>query len=57
MNAVAVSYWRSIKRGIRTYFNTPDALRGDVKELARMDVANGVVSVQEYKRLIGEDYQ
>lgn len=57
MNAVAVSYWRSIKRGIRTYFNTPDELRGDVKELARMDAANGVVSAQEYTRLIGEDYQ
>ena len=57
MNAVAVSFWRSIKRGVRTYFNTPDALRGDVRELARMDVANGAVSAQEYKRLIGEDYQ
>ena len=57
MNAVAVSYWRSIKRGVRTYFNTPDNLRANVKELARMDVVNGAVSAQEYKRIIGEDYQ
>lgn len=56
VKAIARSYWRRIKDGARTFDSTPDALKDDVRELAREDVENGVISADEYEQLIGEPY-
>lgn len=49
-------YWRSIKRGARAFADIPDNLKEDVKALALADVENGVITAEEYKEFIGEDY-
>ena len=56
VKAIAHSYWRSIKRGNRTYKSIPASVKDDVKTLAMADVKNGVISIEEYKQYIGEDY-
>lgn len=54
---IAHSYWRSIKRGIRTFEAIPDNVKDDVRSLARTDVQNDVINAEEYKHFIGEDYE
>jgi hypothetical protein len=56
MKAIAYSYWRSIKRGVRLYAEIPVSVKEDVKTLAQLDVSNGVISQEEYARYIGEEY-
>ena len=56
VKAIAHSYWRSIKRGNRTFESIPDSVKDDVRYLAQTDVQNGVISEDEYKQYIGEDY-
>lgn len=56
VKAIAHSYWRCIKRGTRTFESIPDSVKEDVRTLAQTDVANGVISPEEYKQYIGEDY-
>lgn len=53
---IARSYWRRIKAGARTFDQTPDELKDDVRELAREDVEAGVITAAEYEELIGEPY-
>lgn len=53
---IAHSYWRSIKRGNRTFESIPDSLKDDVLALAKSDVENGVITEEEYRQYIGEDY-
>ena len=43
VKAIAHSYWRSIKRGARTFDGVLDPVKEDVRTLARADVADGVI--------------
>lgn len=56
VKAIAHSYWRSIKRGTRTFESIPDNVKDDVRYLAQTDVQNGVITADEYKQYIGEIY-
>ena len=56
VKAIAHSYWRSIKRGVRTFESIPDSVKDDVRTLAQTDVQNGVITADDYKGYIGEDY-
>lgn len=56
IKAIAHSYWRSIKRGTRTFESIPDNVKDDVRYLAQTDVQNGVITEEEYKQYIGENY-
>lgn len=56
IKAIAHSYWRTIKRGTRTFDSVPDSVQDDVRTLARTDVENGIITADEYKDYIGEDY-
>ena len=53
---IAHSYWRSIKRGKRTYESIFDDLKDDVLYLAKTDVANGVITEEEFEQYIGVPY-
>ena len=53
---IAHSYWRSIKRGKRTFESIPDNVKADVIVLAKTDVENGVITEAEYYEYIGEVY-
>lgn len=53
---IAHSYWRSIKRGNRTFESIPDELQNDVRTLAKADVENEVITTAEYEQYIGEVY-
>lgn len=53
---IAHSYWRSIKRGNRTFESIPENLKDDVRTLAKADVADGVITEEEYANYIGEAY-
>ena len=56
IKAIAHSYWRSIKRGTRTFESIKGDVKDDVRTLAKADVANGEITAEEYKDYIGEDY-
>lgn len=56
VKAIAHSYWRRIKAGARTFDQTPNELKDDVRTLAQEDVENGVITAEEYEQLIGEPY-
>ena len=56
VKAIAHSYWRSIKRGTRTFENIPDSVKDDVRTLARADVQDGVITTEQYEQYIGETY-
>ena len=54
--SIAASYWRLIKKSIRTYESVPSVLRDIVKTLAKADVKDGVISAEDYENYIGEEY-
>lgn len=61
--AMAHSYWRSIKRGARTFESVKNskkasvkALTPDIIALAKTDVVNGEITVEEFEQFIGEEY-
>lgn len=56
VKAIAHSYWRSIKRGSRTFESIPDSVKADVRTLARADVENYVITIMDYEQYIGEAY-
>ena len=56
VKAIAHSYWRSIKRGSRTFESIPDSVKADVRALARADVENYVITIMDYEQYIGEAY-
>ena len=56
VKAIAHSYWRSIKRGTRTFESIPTSVRVDVHTLAKEDVKNGIITVEQYEQYIGEPY-
>ena len=53
---MAKIYWRTIKRGTRTFNDVPENLKSEVKELAKTEVTEGVITPDQYKELIGEEY-
>lgn len=57
VKAIAHSYWRSLKRGTRTFESIPDSVKADVKVLAHADVTDGVITAEEYVQFIGEEYK
>ena len=56
IKAIAHSYWRRIKDGARTFESVPASVKDDVRTLAQTDVRNQVITAEEYKGFIGEDY-
>ena len=56
VKAIAHSYWRSIKRGTRTFESIPDGVKEDVRYLAKTDVQNYVITIMDYEQYIGEQY-
>lgn len=56
MKAIAQSYWRSIKRGVRLFSDVPSSVAEDVKALARTEVENGTISEAECAAYFGEAY-
>lgn len=56
IKSISNSYWRSIKRGKRTFDSIPTEVKDDVKILAQNDVISGVISKVQYKDITGEDY-
>ena len=56
VKAIAHSYWRTIKRGGRTFESIPESVKDDVLTLAQTDVEQGVITPEEYKNYIGEGY-
>lgn len=51
---LAKSYWRSVKRGARSFEAVPDALKDRVRALAAAEVKAGILTDNEYAELIGE---
>ena len=56
VKAIAHSYWRSIKRGTRTFESIPDSVKDDVRTLAKADVQEGVITPEQYEQYIGGTY-
>ena len=56
VKAIAYSYWRSIKRGNRTFGSIPDSVKDDVRTLAQADVKEGVITAEQYEQYVGEPY-
>lgn len=58
IKAIAHSYWRSIQRvdSGRTFADIPESVKEDVRSLAQIDVAKGVITPEDYKNYIGEEY-
>ncbi len=56
MKAIAHSYWRAIKRGVRTFESVKAEVKEDVRSLAQTDVKNGVITEDDYANYIGESY-
>lgn len=54
---IAQSYWRLIKLGRKTYESMNDTMKELVKDLAKADVADSVISAEEYEKYIGEKYE
>ena len=51
---MAKIYWRTIKRGTRTFASVPANLKDEVKALALAEVESGEITAEQYKELIGE---
>lgn len=56
LTPIAQSYWRLIKKGRKTFESLDDTMKGLVKDLARADVENGVITAEEYEHYTGEPY-
>ena len=53
---MAKIYWRTIKRGTRTFADVPAHLQDEIRALALAEVEDGTITAEQYKELIGEDY-
>lgn len=56
VKAIAHSYWRSVKRGKRSFLEVHDNIKQDVKFLAQADVLNGVITQDQYEAYIVEEF-
>ena len=57
ISAIAQAYWRKVKAGERTYESVPAIKAGEVLELAKTDVVNGVIIAEDFYNLIGTAYE
>lgn len=55
--AISAAYWRTIKRGGRTFESVPAELKESVTTLAKTDVVNGVITAEDYSGYIGATYE
>ena len=53
---MAKIYWRTIKRGTRKFAECPVELQDEIKSIAAKEVADKVITAEQYKKFIGEDY-
>lgn len=54
---MAKIYWRRIKAGTRFFDDVPkEELKEEIKELAKAEVVDGVITAEEYEQFIGEAY-
>lgn len=53
---MAKIYWRTIKRGTRSFDEVPENLKDAIKHLALAEVRDGDITAEQYKEYIGEDY-
>jgi len=53
---IAQSYWRLIKKGRKTFESLDDSMQPLVRDLAKADVKDGVITPEQYESYIGEDY-
>lgn len=53
---MAKIYWRTIKRGTRTFADCPENLQPEIKAIAASEVKDGTITAEQYKHYIGEDY-
>lgn len=54
---MAKIYWRRIKAGTRFFNDVPkEELKEEIRELAKLDVENHIITVKEYEQYIGEAY-
>lgn len=57
VSAISKIYWRTIKRGTRTYDSIKDeTVKDEVKYLAQQGVVSGEITEAEYLEWIGEEY-
>lgn len=52
---IAHIYWRSIKNGDRDFAGIPDKIKDDVRSVAYDEVLDGIISQDEYDKLIGPE--
>lgn len=57
VKAIAHSYWRTVRRGTRTFESVPDSIKADVRTLAQAEVASGAMTADEYLQHVGEAYE
>ena len=50
-------YWRTIKRGVRKLSDCPEQLHEEIKEIAKQEVIDGAMTVEDYYKYIGENYE
>ncbi len=50
---IAAAYWRSIKRGNRKWADIPEEMRGPVNVMAMQELADGIITAQQYAEWIG----
>ncbi|MDF3004879.1 MAG: hypothetical protein K0S22_1351 [Oscillospiraceae bacterium] len=55
--AISAAYWRTVKRGGRTFESIPAELKESVTTLAKTDVVNGVITAENYLGYIGATYE
>lgn len=54
---MAKIYWRRIKAGTRFFVDVPtEELKNEIRELAKADVENNIITESQYLDLIGELY-
>ena len=54
---MAKIYWRRIKAGTRMFINVPkDELKVEIRKLAKAEVENGDITIEQYEQYIGEVY-
>lgn len=53
---MAKIYWRTIKRGTRTFADVPENLQDAIKALALAEVETGTITTEQFREYIGEDY-
>lgn len=55
ISSIAKVYWRSIKRGTRTFAALSEKLQKEVRELAAVEAAAGSITAERCAELFGEE--